>query len=437
MNNEDKKNGIPTKEPSTKEGSVAVLGTPKKAVTSKFKSYFTLKPKELVRSGREGNSAVMPVKNNHKTKEEKAQNKKKKNNKKIPSTLFAGFSVKELTHFCKRLAFLVHSGVPLLESLELLRKQNKSRAKGHVLDSVIADVSNGRRLSDAMGRFRKIFGDFAINIIRVGEMSGTLSTNLTHLGEELAKRSALKRKVIGALVYPAFITVATIGITTLLTVYVFPKVMPIFVSLNVKLPFTTRALLFLSDFLRNYGLYVLAALIVILIVYFIILSRSEKLRYFVARTILYLPLFGRLVQNYNMANFCRTLSILLQSGFNVVEAVTVTGDSTSNLVFRRECYLSRDGIIRGERISDHLEKSRKIFPDMVCHMVAIGEKSGTLSKSLMYLAEHYEDEVEDTIKNLSSLIEPVLMIFMGLLVGFVAISIITPIYEVTQHLSPK
>jgi len=357
--------------------------------------------------------------------------------KKTPSVLFAGFSIKELTHFSKRLAFLINSGVPILESLELLHKQTKSRGRAKVLAFIIEDVSNGQFLSAGLARFRKIFGDFAINIVRIGEMSGTLSSNLKYLAEELSKRNALKRKLIGALVYPAFITVATIGISTLLVVYIFPKVMPIFTSLNVKLPLTTRALLFTSTFLRDYGFYVLGFLIIAAISYFVLLQKNQKFHYFVSRTVLRLPIFGTLVQNYNIVNFCRTLSLLLRSGFSVVEATTVTGDSTANPVYKGECYKIREHVIKGERISELLEKNPKIFPDIMCHMIAIGEKSGTLTDNLTYLSEHYEAEVDDTIKNLSGLIEPILMIFMGLIVGFVAVSIITPIYEVTQHLSPK
>ncbi len=370
-------------------------------------------------------------------KETKDKNPPKKKGLGTSSLLYAGFSIKELVHFTKRLAFLVRSGVPIFESLQLLAKQTRSRARGRVLESVVEDVSNGRTLSAGLARFPKIFGDFAINVVRVGELSGTLSSNLTYLSEELEKRNTLKRKVVGALVYPAFITASTIGITTLLTVYIFPKVMPIFISLNVTLPFTTVALLFLSNFLRNYGLYVLGGLIIAAIAYFFALRKSEKLRYLVARSVLCLPLFGRLVQNYNMTNFCRTLGLLLRSGFNVVESMTVTGNSTPNPVYKQECFQIREHIIKGERISEYLAKKPKLFSDTVSHMIAIGEKSGTLSDSLTYLAEHYEAEVDDTVKNLSSSIEPVLMVFMGIIVGFVAVSIITPIYEVTQHLNQK
>ena len=362
------------------------------------------------------------------------KDKKKKARKPL---FFRGFSIKELVHFAKRLAFLIRSGVPILESLQILRKQTRSKLRGKMLDTVIADVSNGRPLSMGLGRFRESFGDFAVSVVRVGEMSGTLSSNLTYLAEELQKRHALRRKIIGALVYPAFITVATIGVTVLLTVFIFPKVMPIFTSLNVTLPFTTKVLLFLSNFLRGYGLYLLGAIIAATVVTVIALRKSPTLHYFVARSVLRLPLFGNLVLQYNMTNFCRTMSLLLRSGFNVVEASTVTSESTPNPVYKRECVALREHIIKGERISAHLEEKPKLFPDMVAHMVMIGETSGSLSDTLMYLAEHYEAEVDDRVKNLSNSIEPVLMVFMGLVVGFVAVSVITPIYEVTQHLNPR
>ncbi len=365
----------------------------------------------------------------------KGDEKKKKAGEKKSFSFSLGMSTKEMVLFSKRLAFLIRSGVPVLESLQILHKQARSRSRREMLRVIEADVANGRLLSDALGRFKRSFGDFSVNVIRIGEMSGTLSQNLTYLAEELHKRHALKRKVIGALVYPAFITVATVAVTVLLTVFIFPKVMPIFISLNVTLPFTTKVLLWISNFLRHYGFYTLGVSAVLVTIFIVLLRTVKKIHYAVSRTILVIPIIGSLVQNYNMTNFCRTMSLLLRSGFNVVEAAQVTGDSTPNPVYKKACYELHDRIVKGERISKFLEEQVRLFPDTVTHMVMIGETSGTLSDTLMYLAEHYEGEVDDMVKNLSNSIEPVLMVFMGLLVGFVAVSVITPIYEVTQHLS--
>ncbi|MBI2474280.1 MAG: type II secretion system F family protein [Candidatus Taylorbacteria bacterium] len=344
------------------------------------------------------------------------------------------YGTKELVLFVKRLAFLTKSGVPIMESVQLLRKQTRSRAKGRVLDKIIDDVSNGQFLSDAMDKRREVFGAFAVNVIKVGEMSGTLSQNLLHLSEELHKRHALKKKLIGALIYPAFITVATIGVATLLTVYIFPKVMPIFTSLNVKLPVTTKVLLFISNFLQHYWLYLGFALIALIVGLTVAVKTLPKFNYILAQIVLRLPLFGTLVLHYNIANFCRTFSLLLRSGFGVVETCTIIADSTENPVYKKECLLIREYVTAGEKVSKHMEEVPRLWPDIVRHMTSIGESSGNLSDTFMYLSEHYEAEVDDLIKNLSNSIEPVLMIFMGLVVGFVAVSVITPIYEVTQNL---
>jgi len=344
-------------------------------------------------------------------------------------------STKGMVIFAKRLSFLVRSSVPILESLDILHKQARSRSQREMLATIKEDVANGRTLSDSLARYQKSFGDFVINVIRVGEMGGTLSKNLIYLAEELQKRQTLKRKIISAMVYPAFITVATLAVTILLTVYIFPKVMPIFISLNVTLPFTTRVLLAVSNFLRHYGLYAFGGLAVLVVAFTFLIRTVGAVHYSVSRMILRLPIVGVLIQNYNMANFCRTMSLLLHSGFSVVEATEVTSDSMPNPVYKKACKDLYSRIVTGERLSKYLEEQRKLFPDTVMHMISIGETSGTLSETLMFLAEHYEEEVDDMVKNLSNSIEPVLMVFMGLLIGFVAVSVITPIYEVTQHLS--
>lgn len=369
------------------------------------------------------------------TKNWKNKDKKKEDGKKYyKPILFARLSIKDQVHFAKRLAFLVKSGVPILDSLFILRKQTRSRSMGKIMDVIIDDVSNGRFLSLGLSRFKDIFGEFTINVVRMGEMSGSLSQNLIYLVEELQKKHALKRKVVGAFIYPIFITVTTISISMLLTMYIFPKIMPIFTSLDVKLPITTKILIWISEFLQNYWLYSFLGLIALTITFFVLMRKISVFKYSVWRTTLKLPIAGNLFQAYNVANFCRTFSLLLKNGFNVIEALTVTADSTANPVYRKKVLEIREHMTKGGKISAEIEKSPHLFPDTVMHMITIGEASGTLSDSLMYLSEHYEAEVDDVVKNLSSLLEPILMLFMGVIVGFVAVSVITPIYEITQSL---
>lgn len=344
-------------------------------------------------------------------------------------------SVKEQTFFAKRLSFLVEAGIPILEGLHVLKDQTKSRGFGRIMDNVIDDVSNGQYLAKSLGRYPNIFGQFAINIIKIGESSGILSQNLNYLADELKKKHELKKKMVGALVYPVFITLATIGITVLLTVIVFPKIMPVFLSLNVTLPLSTRMVIALSNFLLHYGLLSLLLLVVAVVVFSISYRKSKKMRFGVHKSLLNLPIVGSMIQSYNLANITRTLGLMLKSGLTLSDALPVTADTTSNLVYDRALRNLGQAVNRGEQISVYLGKHKGLFPEILTHMVSVGERSGSLSDTFIYLAELYEGEVEEATKNLSSLIEPIMMIVMGMMVGLIAVSIITPIYEITQHLN--
>jgi len=356
---------------------------------------------------------------------------------KLQQVSFVRLSIKDQVLFAKRLSFLTRAGVPILESLTMIREQTRSRGQAMILDAVLLSVSNGQSLAQSFGKFKRVFGDFAINIISVGESSGSLSENLHYLSEELKKKQILRRKVVGALVYPIFITITTIGITALLTVYIFPKIMPIFVGLNIDLPLSTKILIFVSVFLREWGLLLILLLIVLFIAFFITISRSPKFHLVVDYMVLRLPIFGKMVQNYNFANFSRTLGLLLKSGITLSEALPITANTIPNQIYNREIHKLSKSVSRGEKISSHLKKHRKFFPEILTQIISVGERSGNLSETLVYVSELYEGEVEESTKNLSSLIEPVLMVAMGIVVGFVVISVITPIYGITQHLSPR
>lgn len=352
---------------------------------------------------------------------------------------FPGFgprlSLREQALFAKRLSLLIKAGVPLLEALNILKRSVASKANKKMLESIAHDVSNGQYLSKSMSKYKKVFGDFAINIIRVGETSGTLGDNLKYLAEELDKARELKGKVVGALIYPAVILVASLAVSALLTLFLFPKLLPIFQSLHANLPFSTRALIWLSSFLSNYGLWVIIGFIVF-VIGFIFSLRNEKFRYFWHAALLKLPVLGTLFKNYHLTSMCRTLGLLLKGQVKVLEATAVTSETSTNLVYRRELANLQNAITKGSAIAKHLEHHPKLFPPMFTEMIAIGEATGNLSETLIYLGEISEQELDETTKRLSSVIEPAMMIVMGLLVGFVAISIITPIYEVTQHLNP-
>ena len=348
---------------------------------------------------------------------------------------FLHMSVKEKILFVKRLGIMLKAGVPILQSIRMLKEQASSRVTSHILDSLEEDVENGQYLHVSLEKYKKIFGEFILNLIRIGEISGTLHENLNYLADELQKKQALRRKVISAMVYPVFIVLATLGITILLTVYVFPKILPIIRSFSEELPMSTRIMVFISNFVSDYW-HVSFLAIILTIVGFVLALRNYKFKLKSDRMIIRYPLLGRIFQGYHISNTCRSLGILLRSNVRIVESINITAKTTTNLAYRIKLEQLAEAVTRGERIAPFLETDKKLFPAMMSQMVGVGETTGHLSDSLMYLAEIYEAEVEDLTKNLSTVLEPVLMVFMGFLVGFVAISIITPIYSLSQNLHP-
>ncbi len=341
---------------------------------------------------------------------------------------------KDLIFFAKRMSFLMRAGVPILESLQILAEQSQGKSAKLIFESLVEDVANGNFLSTAMNKYQTIFGDFAINIIRVGENSGLLSENFKYLADELQKKQALKKKVVAALFYPIFIVLATLGMVTLLTLVVFPKVLPIFSSINVPLPLPTKILIVVSRFLISFGWLVMLLLIfgIITLIYFL---RNPKFKKLTQQFLLTLPVAGRISLSYHLSNFCRTMGLLLKGDTRIDEAIATTASATENLVYKRQFEKATEAVKRGQPMSGYLNHYPKYFPKIIVFMLSIGETTGNLSETFLYLAEMYEQDVDDLTKNLSSMIEPVLMIFMGAMVGFVAISIITPIYSITQKLT--
>ena len=349
--------------------------------------------------------------------------------------LFLRFPLKEQILFAKRLSMLQQSGVPLLRGLRMIATQTKNKNTKYIMETLLKSVERGQYLSTSLEPFQKIFGAFFINIIQIGEMSGTLQENLAHLSEELKKRLALRRKVRGAMVYPAIIVIATFGISILLTVFLFPKILPIFESLDFQLPWTTRVLIGLSGFIIKYWALLITAVVAV-IAGFIIALRNHKFKFRYHQFLLKLPIFGNLLQQYYLANLCRTFGLLLRTDVRIVRALQITSETLVNLVYRKQLLILADYVTDGHRISAHLITEPKLFPSIMTQLVEVGESTGNLPDTFNFLAEMYENEVDDITKNLSTILEPALMIIMGLIVGFVAISIITPIYGFTQNIHP-
>jgi type IV pilus assembly protein PilC len=345
-------------------------------------------------------------------------------------------STHEKELFVKRLSFLLKAGIPILKSLTMIEEQTRSNRQKKIISFLAQDVSSGQSIAVALSRFKNVFGSFIINVVRVGENTGFLHQNLNYLSEELKKRRLLKRKVIGSLLYPMIIAIATIGMTTFLIIFIFPKIMPILKSMNVQLPVTTKILISLSDFMINDGLYFLLGLIIFILTA-IFISKLPRVRFLIDNFVPLTPLVGSIFQNYFLANICRTLGLLLKSNVTLIDALKITAETTSNLVYKKIIEKIAESVLKGENFSNQFKPYHRFFPVLIPQMIAVGEATGSLSGTLLYLAEFYESEVDEMTKNLSNTIEPLLMISMGVIVGFVVISIITPIYGITQNLNVR
>ncbi|AKM78130.1 MAG: hypothetical protein UX49_C0003G0029 [Candidatus Wolfebacteria bacterium GW2011_GWC2_46_275] len=352
------------------------------------------------------------------------------------SNVFTSVSLAERIMFVKHMSMMIHSGMTEVESLRLIRSQIRSKGFLKILDDIIGNIENGQSLSVALSHYRNVFGDLFINIIKIGEISGTLSENLDYLGLEMKKSQSLRSKVRGALIYPAVILAATIGVVGGLIFFILPKILPIFKSLKVTLPITTRALMYLSDTLRSH--YILIGLGFILFIICLFVLRSiPTTRYIMHRMLLSTPIFGTISIGFNMANMTRILGMLLKSGEKIVQAVSITADASSNLVYKKALREAVVEVQRGKTLYAYFEEHEHLFPPTVSRMIEVGEKTGNLDNNLAYLAEFYENEVDEVTKNLSGILEPILLVVMGVAVGFVALAIITPIYGITQGLKTK
>lgn len=342
-------------------------------------------------------------------------------------------SLKDKMLFARHMDMMTRSGMQILDALEILKKQTTSKAFLRMLDGLIEDVRNGQFLSVGMTRYRNVFGDFFINLVRVGETSGTLSENFKYLAEELAKKGELQSKIRGAMAYPIIILFATLGITGLLSFFIFPKILPVLRSLNTALPLSTRMFIASSEFLFAYGLYLFLGAVIFFIAFFMLL-RIRRFRLAWHNFILKIPYVGRLSTEINIIGLSRTLNLLLHGGVKIVEALDITADTLSNFVYQDEVRRIADTVRRGEPMSRAMVDNPRLFPATYAQMSSVGENTGKLDETMIFLADFYESELDNSTKSMSNVLEPVLLLFMGGIVMFVAIAIITPIYALTQNL---
>ena len=345
--------------------------------------------------------------------------------------IFNRVSFSEKFFFTKNLAVMLRSGISISEIIETLSTQAKSGTFKKVLFQVGEDVTRGRSLERALGKHPNLFDQFYLSLIRVGEESGTLEESLFYLIGQMEKEQELRKKVQGAMLYPAIVLMATGGIGLVLAIFVLPQIIGLFESLKVDLPITTVILISVSRFIRDWGLVALPSAVV-LIIGLIALLKTRFVKPYWHAFILKLPILGSLIQNISLASLTRNLGIMLKSGLTVTAALETVSEVEGNLVYKKDLIKIAEAVKKGKSIESALVDGKyKEFPLFMIRMVGVGEKSGNLEENLVYLGDYFETEVDTVTKNLATTLEPMLLIFIGIIVAFVALSIISPIYQVT------
>jgi len=357
-----------------------------------------------------------------------------KKEKKGKSFLFWRISRSDKILFVKHLEVMIKAGIPLREALLEIKEQTSSKKFKKILGNIINDVENGKPLGYSLSKYPSIFDTFFINLIKTGERSGTLEESLKYLALQLEKSYALFKKIRGAMIYPALILISTLGLMIVLAIFVLPNLIPVFRSFYIDLPLTTRILVKMIEGGKDYGIFALLSGISI-VALFVFISRFKRTKIITSKLVLKTPLLSKISRFINLARFSRTLHALIKGGVPIVEALDISADTLNNYVYKKELRNLSLSVQKGEKMGNYLAGKSKMFPSVFCRMISVGEKTGKLDESLLYLAEFYEKEVDDLTKNISTIIEPLLLIIIGLLVAFIAISIIMPIYELTHGLS--
>lgn len=340
--------------------------------------------------------------------------------------------VQDAIGFLRNLATTVAAGVPLSEALSLLQEDSPARLRP-VVSHLRRQVEKGCSLAGAMATSPLGFPPIAVSLVEAGERSGTLERNLKESVSHIAKSRDLHRTVHGAMLYPALVLATLFAVGMGVGLYVLPMIIPLFQSLDIGLPAATRVLLWIALFFRDHGLqFLLAALIASLAA--VSASRLWHVRYWIQRTALSVPYLGALQRQASLAQLSGTLSTLLTSGIPLADALPICAAATQSLPYRRLLLRCVPQIRNGSTLSESLKRD-PLVPGMARGFVKLGEKTGSLSRNLQYLSGYYEEEVRYAAKNLGTVLEPMLLIIVGLLVGAMALAIITPIYRVTSSLS--
>jgi type IV pilus assembly protein PilC len=335
---------------------------------------------------------------------------------------------KDIVVFTRQFSTMINAGLPLVQALEILSTQVENKTFGKTIAQIKTDVESGLTYADALKKHPRIFSELYVNMVAAGEAGGVLDTILNRLAAYIEKSMKLKKKVKGAMVYPAVVTTVAVLVIVIIMLFVVPTFSKMFAQLGGTLPLPTRIVIGLSHFIAGIGGLVTLVAIIGVIVFITQFRRTEKGKKISDSILLKLPIIGALLNKVAVAKFTRTLGTLVSSGVPILDCLEITAKTSGNKVVEYSILDVRKEVVGGKTLADPIKKA-KVFPPMVTHMVAVGESTGALDAMLSKIADFYDDEVDNAVSNLTAMMEPLLMIFLGTTVGFIVIAMYLPIFK--------
>ncbi len=348
---------------------------------------------------------------------------------------FGGVPRKQLVGFTRQLSTLQDAGLPILRSLQILEQQQKPGLLKAIIGGVGDEVEGGGSLSDAMSKYPKAFDKLYVNMINAGEAGGVLDLILARLADFMEKAARLKKKVVGAMIYPAVVISIAVAIVSMIMIFVIPKFEQIFRDFNTKLPAITEMLLTVSRwFAQDYGWAYLIAFPIVWMMMIRLIKMSEGGKYGVDAVKLKIPILGGILGKTAIARFTRTLGTLISAGVPILDAINITKETCGNEVYSRALLKVHDAIREGESMADPL-RATKVCDAIVVNMIDVGEETGDLDKMLIKVADNYDNDVDVLVGSLISILEPVMVVILGVIVGFIVIALFAPMISLIQSVS--
>jgi type IV pilus assembly protein PilC len=350
----------------------------------------------------------------------------------IPA-LQPGVKDKDLVIFVRQFSTMIDAGLPLVQALDILKEQQSNPTFKRVIKQVKRDVEEGSTLSDAIKKHPKVFDNLFVNLVAAGEMGGILDVILSRLAAYIEKMANLKKKVKGAMTYPGIVLAIAFIVITVILIYVIPVFAALFKDAGASLPALTLMVMNLSDFAQRYVHWIILS-VILLIFLLRRFRRTERGRDLTDRLLLRLPVFGTLIRKVAVARFTRTLGTMLSSGVPILDGLDIVASSAGNTVIEKAIRKARNAIAEGRPVAEPLQET-KVFPIMVTQMIAVGEATGALDAMLGKVADFYDEEVDNAVDALTSMLEPIMIVFLGATVGVLLIAMYLPIFQMADVVS--